>query len=79
MLFAATVQAADSRQHFIHGNPDSDNSRRLYMDVTAVQPGVGADISRYQGIADGNPDLNANRDLFSVDLGTSPKHQLADI
>jgi hypothetical protein len=73
ILFAATAHAADSRQQFISGNPDSDNSPTFYQGVTAVAPGVGADFNRYQGIAEGNSDL------FAVELGTSPAHERPDI
>jgi hypothetical protein len=73
ILFAAMAHAADSRQQFVSDNPDSDNSRTFYQGVTAVAPGVGADLDRYQGIADENPDL------FAVDLGPSPSHQRPDI
>ena len=72
-LFATSIQAADSRQQFVMDNPDTDNSRGFYQGVTAVQPGVGADLDRYQGVADDNPDL------FAVDLGTSPPNELPDI
>lgn len=73
ILFAASIQAADSRQEFVMGNPDSDNSHAHYQGVTAVQPGVGADLQRYQGIADDNPDL------FTIDLGMSPATDRPDI
>lgn len=72
ILFATSVHAADSRQQFIGGNPDSDNSRGFYSGVTAVQPAVGSNIDRYQGIADDNPDL------FNVELGPSPRNQLPE-
>jgi hypothetical protein len=73
ILFAATAYAADSRQQFISDNPDSDNSRGFYQGVTAVAPGFGADIDRYQGLADDNPDL------FAAALGTAPPHERPDI
>jgi hypothetical protein len=73
ILFAASVQAADSRQQFIDGNPDSDNTRGFYNGMTAVQPGIGTDLDRYHGIADDNPDL------FNVELGPSPKHERPEI
>ena len=42
--------------------------------VTAVQPGVGADLDRYQGVADGNADL------FNVMLdGQSSSHETPQI
>jgi hypothetical protein len=73
VLFAASAQAADSRQQFVMGNPDSDNSRMHYQGVTAIQPGVGADFDRYQGFGGANPDL------FAVDVGTSTPDELPDI
>ena len=72
-LIATSVHAADSRQQFIDGNPDSDNSRGFYSGLTAVQPGVGSDIDRYQGIGDDNPDL------FNVELGPSPRNERPEI
>lgn len=64
-LFATGAQAADSYQQFTAGNPDIGARGISYADVTAVQPGVGSSVDRYQGIAQGNSDL------FSVDLGTT--------
>jgi predicted membrane-bound mannosyltransferase len=61
-LFTAGAQAADSYQQFTAGNPDSSNPLIKYEGVTAVQPGVGSDVDRYQGIGRGNSDL------FDVDL-----------
>lgn len=69
ILFTASAQASDSLQQFTDGNPDSDNSRHIYMDVTAMQPSVGADLDRYQGIGRGNPDL------FKGSIGSSTEHQ----
>lgn len=74
LLFAASIQAADSRQQFVMDNPDSDNSRGFYQGVTAVQPGVGADLDRYQGVADDNADL------FNVMLeGQNSSHKTPEI
>jgi hypothetical protein len=73
VLFAAAVHADDAYHQFIEGNPDSDNERRAYQGATAVQPGVGADIDRYQGFGDDNPDL------FDVELGSSPKSDIPNI
>jgi predicted membrane-bound mannosyltransferase len=61
-LFSLSAQAADSYREFTAGNPDSSNPLIKYESVTAVQPGIGSDIDRYQGIGRGNPDL------FNVDL-----------
>lgn len=73
LLFAVSAHAADSRQYFISGNPDSDNNRAFYEEVTAMPRSVGTDRDRYQGIAEGNADL------FGVDLGASPAHERPDI
>lgn len=73
VLFTVSAQAADSYQQFIQNNPDSDNSRARYTGVQAQPPGVGADINRYQGLGEGNPDL------FEMDLGRSPKSETPDI
>lgn len=63
LMVSAGAYASDSYRQFTAGNPDSSNDRSGYQGVAAVQPSVGADIDRYHGIGDGNPDL------FSVDLG----------
>jgi hypothetical protein len=66
LLLAGSLQAAESYQQFVRGS-EADNERTFYAGVTALQPGVGATLDRYQGIGDGNPDL------FSVGLGSSLK------
>ena len=73
ILLAASAHAADSRQQLISGNPDSDNSRGVSQGVTAMAPGVGADLNRYHGLADDNPDL------FGVNLGMSSTHQRPNV
>jgi len=73
LFFAASAHAADNRQQFISGNPDSDNSRHFYAGVAAMPPSVGRDLDRYQGIADGNPDL------LGFHFGPSPRHMRPDI
>jgi len=52
---AATVSAADVYQGFA-GNPDLVRQYNA-VETTAVQPGIGSDIDRYHGVADGNADL----------------------
>ena len=52
---AATVSAANVYQGFA-GNPDLVRQYNA-VETTAVQPGIGSDIDRYHGIADGNADL----------------------
>lgn len=62
LLLASGVHAGSAYDEFTAGNPEFSGGRLGYQGVAAVQPSVGADINRYQGIGDGNPDL------FSVDL-----------
>lgn len=73
ILLAASAYAADSRQQLVSGNPDSDNSRHVSQGVTAMAPGVGADLDRYHGLAEENPDL------FGIDLGMSPTHERPNV
>lgn len=70
---AFSAQAADSRQQFVAGNPDSDAGGMPYHGAQAVQPSIDAGLSRYQGID------NGNRDLFGVSLGGSADHQRPNI
>lgn len=73
LLLSASVQATDSRQHFISGNPDSDNSRGFYSAMDAVPAARSSNVQRYHGIARGNPDL------FGFELGGSQPHVRPDI
>jgi hypothetical protein len=68
LLVTASAQAADSRQQFISGNPDSDNGHGFYQGMTAAPATATSDLDRYHGIGQGNPDL------YSPSLGPSPKH-----
>jgi hypothetical protein len=52
---ATTVSAADVYQGFA-GNPDLVRQYNA-VETVAVQPGIGSDVDRYHGIADGNGDL----------------------
>lgn len=52
---ATTASAADFYKGFA-GNPDLVRQYNAVAPI-AVQPGVGSDIDRYQGVADGNADL----------------------
>jgi hypothetical protein len=73
VLLSASVQAADSRQHVINGNPDSDNSRSFY-DATPTMPASrSSNVERYHGIARGNPDL------FGFEFGSPQPHMRPDI
>jgi opacity protein-like surface antigen len=73
LLLSASVQAADSRQQFIAGNPDSDVGSARYQGMAATAPSVGGHLDRYQGIAQGNPDL------FGFSGGTAMPHMRPDI
>ncbi|MGB5830501.1 MAG: hypothetical protein WBG92_00720 [Thiohalocapsa sp.] len=52
---ATTVSAAEVYQGFA-GNPDLIHQYNA-VETVAVQPGIGSDVDRYHGIADGNSDL----------------------
>lgn len=57
---ASGVSAADVYQGLGAGHPDLSSQPLGFEEgfgVSAVQPGVGSQIDRYQGIADGNSDL----------------------
>ena len=56
-FFAAGISAADIYHGFGDGNSDLTNQRLSADDFTGVQPGVGDSVQRYQGWAEGNPDL----------------------
>ena len=56
-LFAASVSAADFYSGLDEGNSDLSTQRVSAEDFAGVQPSIGDSTSRYQGWADGNPDL----------------------
>ena len=56
-VFAAGVSAADIYHGLGAGNSDLSTQRLNTSDFTGVQPSVGDSVSRYQGWANGNPDL----------------------
>jgi hypothetical protein len=56
-FFAAGVNATDIYHGFERGNPDLLGAWAKSEQVTAAQPGVGASFDRYNGWADGNPDI----------------------
>ncbi len=56
-FFAAGVSAADIYHGLGDGNSDLSTQRVSAEDFTGVQPSVGDSVDRYQGWADGNPDL----------------------
>jgi len=57
VLFAANVSAADIYHGLGDGNSDLSTQRVDANDFVGVQPSVGDRVDRYQGWADGNPDL----------------------
>jgi hypothetical protein len=56
-LFAANVSAIEIYHGLEDGNSDLSTQRVSADDFTGVQPSIGDSVSRYQGWADGNPDL----------------------
>jgi hypothetical protein len=56
-VFAAGAGAADIYHGLDEGNPDLSTPSFSAQDYSGVQPSVGDNVSRYQGWADGNPDL----------------------
>ena len=57
VLFAANVSAADIYRDLGAGNSDLSNQSLSAEDFAGAQPSVGDSVNRYQGFADGNPDL----------------------
>ena len=56
-VFAAGVSAADFYHGLGAGNSDLSNQSLSAEDFAGAQPSVGDSVNRYQGFADGNPDL----------------------
>ena len=56
-LFATSVSAADIYRDIGQGNADLYPHAAAFGEVMGVQPSVGGDVDRYQGFADGNPDV----------------------
>ena len=56
-LFVAGVSAADIYYGVGVGNSDLSTQRLNAQDFAGVQPSVGDSVDRYQGWAEGNPDL----------------------
>jgi hypothetical protein len=71
-LFTATVSAADVYQGIGVGNSDLV-SQPGSMETVAVQPGIGSDIDRYHGLADGNGDLFNVSIQGPSDSGDAPR------
>lgn len=74
-LAAAGVSAADVYQGLSAGHPDLSSQPAGIEDgfgVSATAPGVGSQIDRYHGIADGNADLFNVRLQGPSDSGERP-------
>jgi hypothetical protein len=56
-FFAAGVSAAGFYSGLDEGNSDLSTQRVSAEDFAGVQPSIGDSLARYQGWADGNPDL----------------------
>jgi hypothetical protein len=56
-FFAAGVSAADIYHGLGDGNSDLSTQRLSADDFAGAQPSVGDSVERYQGWAEGNPDL----------------------
>ena len=56
-FFATSVSAADVYKNIGEGNSDLYPHRADFGTVMGVQPMVGGGVDRYQGFADGNPDI----------------------
>ena len=56
-LFVANVGAVEIYHGLEDGNSDLTTQRISDNDFAGVQPSIGDSVSRYQGWADGNPDL----------------------
>ena len=57
VLLAANLSAADIYYGLDEGNSDLSTVRVSAEDFVGVQPSVGDSVDRYQGWAEGNPDL----------------------
>ena len=61
-LFATSVSASGIYSGFGHGNPDLITGyASTSSGMTAAQPGIGSDVDRYHGWADGNADLFSDK------------------
>lgn len=56
-FFATGASAADVYQGLEDGNLDLSPQRVIGEDLAAIQPSIGDSAPRYQGWAEGNPDL----------------------
>ena len=56
-FFAAGASAAGFYGGLDEGNSDLSTQRVSAEDFAGVQPSIGDSVERYQGWADGNPDL----------------------
>jgi len=84
-LFATGAGAADVYQGLEHGNLDLYPQGVSGQNLAAIQPSIGDNVPRYQGWAEGNPDLfkvsrdgpsgaGSDPDIYK-DLGGNPDLQ----
>lgn len=72
-VIATGVNAADVYQGLGVGHPDLNSQPQgRNFGTSAMQPGVGSQIDRYQGVADGNSDLFNVRLQGTSDSGEAP-------
>ena len=71
-LFAGGVSATDFYYNLGGANSDLSNERLSAQDFSGVQPSVGDTVARYQGWADGNPDLFKADRSGQSDSGNDP-------
>lgn len=81
-LFTANVSAVEIYHGLEDGNADLTTQRASANDFVGLQPSIGDSVSRYQGWAEGNPDLfkadrsgpsgaTSNPDIY-IGLGGNP-------
>jgi len=71
-LFATGINAADIYYGLGDGNSDLSTQRFSADDFSGVQPSVGDSVKRYQGWAEGNPDLFVADTGGPTDSGDDP-------
>ena len=72
-VFAVNVSASGIYSGFGQGNVDLNDGYTASADaMAAVQPGVGSEVDRYHGWADGNADLFSDRRTSSTPSHSAP-------
>ena len=72
-FFAAGVSAHDTYGAFGTVNSDVFDEHQPSDTMAAVQPSIGDHFDRYQGFADGNPDLFKSDRSGSSNSGDDPR------